>query len=182
MDATWCGAFITTIPPRLWYQLLNDTPGRVGPPIPKPDPDIRRYFLTWLAEDGHPFWSLWENAASWWAIRDLPNVHLMHFANLKTDLAGEMKSLAAFLGIDVAPEQWPVIIEHCSFDYMKANAANVAPLGGGIFEGGAGQFINKGVNGRWRDVLRAEDIAAYERTAEQKLGPACAKWLATGAR
>jgi aryl sulfotransferase len=161
----------------LWYQLLNDTPGRVGPPIEPPNPDIRAYFLEWLERDGHPFWPFWENVASWWAIRDLPNVHLIHFADLKTDLPGEMKKLAAFLGIEVAPKQWPTLIEHCSFDYMRANAANVAPLGGGIFEGGATQFINKGVNGRWRDVLSAADIAYYERLAEDKLGAECAAWL-----
>src|SRR5690606_32805969 len=26
----------------LWYQLLNETPGLVGPPIGPPDPDVRR--------------------------------------------------------------------------------------------------------------------------------------------
>src|SRR5262249_20278011 len=93
----------------LWYQVINDTPGRVGPPIDKPDPDIHRYFLTWLERDGFPLWSFWENIASWWAIRDLPNVHLMHFANLKADLPGEMRKLAAFLDIDIAESQWPTI-------------------------------------------------------------------------
>jgi len=63
---------------------------------------------------------------------------------------------------------------------MKANAEKMAPLGGAIFEGGAGTFINKGVNGRWRDVLSAEDSLAYERMAVEKLGPDCARWLATG--
>jgi aryl sulfotransferase len=63
---------------------------------------------------------------------------------------------------------------------MKAHAENVSPLGGAIFEGGAKSFIHKGVNGRWRDVLSAEDIAAYERRALAELGPDCAKWLAEG--
>ena len=41
----------------LWYQLLNDTPGLVGPPIGPPDPDVRAYFRTWLEKDGYPIWS-----------------------------------------------------------------------------------------------------------------------------
>src|SRR5215471_1338190 len=45
----------------LWYDKLNNTPGRAGPPIDRPDPDIRRYFLTWLEKDGFPFWAFWEN-------------------------------------------------------------------------------------------------------------------------
>jgi aryl sulfotransferase len=164
----------------LWYELLNDTPGRVGPPILPPDPDIRRYFRTWLEQNGYPIWSLWENVSTWWAARELPNVKLVHFNALKADLAGEMRAIAEFLAIEVADEDWPAIIEHCSFDYMKAHADHVAPLGGAIFDGGAGSFINKGVNGRWRDVLSPEDVAAYEHMAREKLGPDCAHWLATG--
>jgi len=164
----------------LWYQLLNETPGRVGPPIERPDPDVRRYFLGWLEKDGHPFWPFWENVATWWAARDLPNVRLVHFAALKADPEGEMRKIAAFLGIDIPEDRWPTILEHCSFDYMKAHAADVAPLGGAIFDGGGATFINKGVNGRWRDVLTAQDCADYEGRAMAELGPECAHWLATG--
>ena len=164
----------------LWYELLNDTPGRVGPPIDPPDPDVRRYFQAWLARDGYPIWSYWENISTWWAARDLPNFKLVHFNQLKADLPGQMRKIADFLGIDIPEDRWPEIIAHCSFDFMKANAAKVAPLGGDIFDGGAATFMNKGVNGRWRDVLSAEDSAAYEAMALEKLGPDCAHWLLTG--
>jgi len=166
----------------LWYELLNDTPGRVGPPIDPPDPDVRAYFRTWLERDGYPIWSLWENVASWWAVRDLPNVKLVHFNALKADLAGEMRAMARFLEVEVPEASWPAIVEHCGFDYMKAHAEKVAPLGGTIFDGGAGTFINKGVNGRWKDQLSADDSAAYEAMALKKLGPECARWLASGER
>lgn len=164
----------------LAYELINDTPGRVGPPLPPADPDPRRYFRTWLDEDGAPFWSFWENIATWWAVRDLPNVKLVHFADLKRDLEGEMRAIADFLEVDVPEACWPQIVEHCTFDWMKANAPKVAPLGGAVWEGGASTFINKGVNGRWRDVLAAQDSLDYERLAVEKLGTDCAQWLATG--
>src|SRR4028119_1859912 len=67
----------------LWYQALNDTPGRVGPPIGRPPTDVRRYFLEWLDGDGYPFWSFWENIASWWAAPDRPTVTPRHFPGLK---------------------------------------------------------------------------------------------------
>src|SRR5436189_6242988 len=67
----------------LWYQALNDTPGLVGPRIEKPTEDIVQYFRDWLEKDGFPFWPFWENIRSWWEIRELPNVHLLHFAKLK---------------------------------------------------------------------------------------------------
>ena len=164
----------------LWYQLLNDTPGRVGPPIEPPDPDVRRYFRAWLERDGHPFWPLWENVASWWAARDLPNVKLVHFNALKADLAGEIRAIADFLEIEVPAARWSAIVEHCGFAFMKAHAGQVAPLGGAVFDGGADSFIRAGVNGGWRAVLSAEDGAAYDAEALEKLGPECARWLATG--
>lgn len=165
----------------LWYEALNNTPGLVGPAIGPPDTDVHRYYRTWVEQDGWPFWSFWENISSWWAAREAPNVKLIHFQSLKSDMPGQMRELADFLEIDVPEARWPAIVQHCTFDYMKAHADQMAPLGGTIFEGGASVFINKGVNGRWRDVLTDEESALYERLALEKLGPDCARWLATGA-
>ena len=164
----------------LWYEALNDSPGRVGPAIAPPVEDIRRYFLDWLDRDGHPFWPYWENIRGWWAIRDLPNVHVVHYADLKADLAGEIARIARFLGIAVDPADFAAIDAHCRFDWMKRHAAQAAPLGGVFWDGGAETFIHKGVNGRWRDVLTEADSARYEARARAELGADCAGWLAGG--
>lgn len=163
-----------------WYELLNDTPDRVGPPIEPTKLDVVAYFRQWLEKDGFPFWSLWENVRSWWAIRDLPNVLTVHFANLKRDPKGEIQRIADFLDIQLSDEEWAKVLEHTSFDYMKAHAELAAPLGGVLWEGGAKTFINKGTNGRWHDVLPEADSKAYEQRAIAELGPECAHWLATG--
>ncbi len=164
----------------LWYQALNDTPGRVGPPIGKPVESVLQYFHEWLDQDGHPWWPFWENIRSWWEIRNLPNVYMLHFANLKKDMAGEIRRIAEFLDIPINEDHWQEILLHCSFDYMKANATASVPLGGAFWDGGAQVFIHKGQNGRWREVLGEADIAKYERTAQQELPEACAHWLAHG--
>jgi aryl sulfotransferase len=166
----------------LWYQLLNDTPGRVGPPIEKPPASIRQYFLDWLDRDGHPFWPFWENVASWWAIRELPNLILLHFEELRRDLPGQMRRVAAFLEIPIDETRFAAMVEHCSFAWMKANATKSTPLGGAFWDGGAEVFIYGGTNGRWRDVLTPEDSRRYETMARERLGPECAAWLATGQR
>jgi len=69
---------------------------------------------------------------------------------------------------------------HCSFDYMKNNATASVPLGGAFWEGGAKTFINKGTNGRWRDVLSQEESEKYEKKASEKLPAACDRWLSSG--
>lgn len=164
-----------------YYEALNDTPGRVGPPMPRHDGrSVHEYFRVWLERDGYPWWSFWENIRSWWEIRGLPNVLLIHFDNLKADLSGEMRAIAAFLEIPVDESKWDTIVSHCTFEYMKAHADLVAPLGGSVWEGGGKTFIHKGTNGRWRDTLTADDIANYERTAVEQLGEACANWVEKG--
>lgn len=162
------------------YRLLNDTPGRVGPPLDPPPASIRDYFHAWLDGDGHPFWSFWDNVRSWWEIRHLPNVRLVHFAQMKADLAGDIRRIAAFLDIPIDETRWPAILEHCGFDYMRAHGDRIAPSGGAAWQGGAETFLHKGTNGRWRDVLTPEDIAKYERIAREQLGEDCAHWLASG--
>ena len=63
---------------------------------------------------------------------------------------------------------------------MKENASKSVPLGGMFWDGGAKTFIHKGINGRWRDELSDAEIVKYEQLAEEELGAACARWLATG--
>ncbi len=163
-----------------WYDVLNNTPGLVGPPMGPPPESVVEYFNDWLAKDGHPFWPFWENIRSWWAIRDLANVMLIHFEDLKRDMPGEIRRMAEFLETPIDESKWDAILTHCSFDYMKENATKSVPLGGAFWEGGAQTVINKGVNGRWRDLLSEEESAKYERAALANLGEDCAQWLAAG--
>jgi aryl sulfotransferase len=163
-----------------WYDALNNTPGRVGPAIEPPTGSPSEYFENWLETDGGQFWSFWENVQSWWGIRSLPNVMFIHFSDLKKDLEGQILKIADFLKIEVDRAKLEVIVAHCSFDYMKANANESVPLGGAFWDGGAKTFIHKGANGRWHDELSPELSARYEDMAVKNLGSACATWLKHG--
>lgn len=165
-----------------WYTALNETPGLVGPKITPPPNDIRDYWRDWMDRDGYPFWSFWENVRTWWAVRNLPNVMVVHFAALKQDMPGEMRRIADFLEIAINKSRWNTIVEYCTFDWMKKNATKSVPLGGTAWDDGAQVFIYKGRNGRWRDTLTTDDIRAYEARAAEELGEDCADWLATGNR
>jgi aryl sulfotransferase len=165
---------------QMWYDALNLTPGRVGPPIERPPADIVEYFRDWMARDGHPFWPFWENVRSWWEIRDLPNVMLIHFNDLKKDMPGQMRKIAAFLGIPLDEAQFPRVLEYCSFDWMKRHATKSVPLGGAFWDAGAEVFINRGENRRWVNTLPPEESAEYENKAVVELGEECASWLKAG--
>jgi aryl sulfotransferase len=161
-------------------QGIDSVPERVGPPLGEAPSSVLEYFRDWLMKDGYPWWPYWDHILSWWGIKDLPNVMLLHFSNLKRDLPGEIRRIATFLDMAIDETKWAAILEHCSFDYMKAHAAQSVPFGGSLFEGGAETFMHKGVNGRWRDLLTPEDIEHYEQAAREKLGVDCTTWLATG--
>ena len=163
-----------------WYAALNDTPGRVGPPIEQPPSDICQYWRDWMDRDGHPFWPFWDNVHTWWQLRNLPNIIFIHFNDLKGNMPGEMRRIAQFLDIPIDEARWADILEYCSFEWMKKNAIRSVPLGGAFWDGGAEIFINKGVNGRWRDTLTADDSAEYEARAISELGKDCASWLVNG--
>ena len=161
------------------YSAFNSVPGRVGPPMEPPNQDIRAYYHEWLDRDGHPFWPFWAHVQSWWDARELPNVLLVHFANLKRDLVAEIMRIAGFLDIEVSKSLLPKILEHCSIDYMRRQAASTDFLNM-IFIGGGATFINKGTNGRWKDVLSAADIKKCDDVAACNLSADCAHWLRTG--
>lgn len=165
---------------KTFYEVLNETPGLIGPALQPPNPSIIEYYHDWLNKDGYPIWSFWENIRSWWAIRKLPNVLMVHFENLKNDMPTEIRRIAEFINTPIDESKWASILKQCSFEYMKENAAKSAPAGGVFWEGGAQSFINKGTNGRWRDVLSTEDASKYESKAGEELDAQCAHWLATG--
>ena len=159
---------------------IDGAPWRVGPPLGDAPASVLHYFRNWLAHDGAPWWPYWEHIRSWWAIKDLPNVMLLHFARLKADMSAEIRRIAAFLDIAIDENVWDAILKHCSFQYMKTHGAITVPFAGELWEGGVSTFMHKGNNKKWKDILTLEDIERYERTAKEQLGPACAHWLATG--
>ncbi|HCC59336.1 MAG TPA: sulfotransferase [Solibacterales bacterium] len=162
------------------YDALNNTPGRVGPPLEPPPDDVHQYFRDWLERDGYPYWSFWESVRSWWEFKDLPNMLFVHFDALKKHMPEEMRRIAQFLDIKINESKWDLMVEHCTFDWMKEHGENSVPMRGVMWVGGPKTFINKGTNGRWKDTLTASDNAEYEAKALEELGPECAHWLATG--
>ena len=163
-----------------FFDLINNTPGRVGPPMERPTVDVRQFFHDWLDNDAAPAWPYWSNIQSWWDVRQAPNVRLLHFNNLKADMPGEIRRIAAFLEIDIDESRWPAIVEHCSFDYMKEHADSLSATFKDAFEGGLKTFIFKGTNNRWRDTLDPDEVQKYEDATANNLTPDCAHWLATG--
>jgi aryl sulfotransferase len=141
-----------------------------GPPPPVDD---QHEFFSWYIEGGFQL----EHIASWWKHHGEPNVLYVHYDDMKADLDGQMRRVAAFLDIPVEEDRWPDHVAACTFAGMKARAPEIAPFEE-HFVGGADTFLYKGTNGRWRDVLTVDELARYDVAVAKWLTPECATWLA----
>jgi len=141
--------------------------GEEMPPMPE-DPD--EFFRMWLTtasfdweSDGAPYWSVFRHGASFWAHRDEPNIHLVHFDDLKADLDGGMRRIAEVLGIGVDEDKWPELVAAAGFDSMKKNADRTAPDTNFRMWKDNARFFNKGTSGQWQGVLSADSLALLDR-------------------
>lgn len=164
--------------------LFNALPGRVGGDFPHPTGDLHDFWRQWMTRgwfdwesDGYPYWSHLYNVQSWWEHRHLPNIELIHYADMLADTEGAMRRIAAYLEIALPEDAWPGIVEAVSFASMKKQGERYAPGGGAHWKGGADTFLHKGTNGRWREVLSDEELALYDAACERSLSPDCRKWL-----
>ncbi len=136
--------------------------------------DFKGYFAQWLVDN-----NFFDVVASYWERRDQPNLLFVHYNDLKADLEAEMRRVAAFLDIELDADQWPAVVERCTFEGMRSAGERIGAFDAG-FEGGVEGFLFKGTNGRWRDVLDAEDLAAYERRLAETMPADAARWVELG--
>ncbi|MEM9044937.1 MAG: sulfotransferase domain-containing protein [Pseudomonadota bacterium] len=127
-------------------------------------------FHHWLTQgsfdwesDGAPYWSIFRHGYSYWQHRDQPNMHLMHYADMKADLEGEMRRLARFLEIEVPEDRWPSLVRAAGFASMKRQADQMAPDVNFNMWADNARFFNKGTSGQWEGVLNAESLALLDK-------------------
>ena len=171
-----------------FYEMLNALPERDGGPFPEYDGDAHKLWNNWITRgwfpwenDGYPYWSHLHHAKTWWEFRHLPNVRLIHYNDLRADLEGQMRALAADLEIEVPESRWPAVVHACEFETVKANPEKVVDaMIETVFKGGGKTFIHKGTNGRWKDFLTDKELVQYKQAMEKTLTADCAHWLETG--
>lgn len=154
-------------------------PDRPAPPRPP----LREWLLTWIERDADPARELdslpgvMRHLSDAWSRRgDQANVALVHYDDLSADLAGQMRRLAGWLGIEVPEPAWPGLVEAATFGRMRARAGQLIPDRSGVFKDAAA-FFRRGGSGAGAELLTAEEIARY-RARVAELAPAdLLEWL-----
>jgi aryl sulfotransferase len=169
------------------YAAFNDSPGRVGDPLPRYDGDIHSLWRGWMTRgwfewesEGYPWWGNMHHVASWWPLRHQPNVMFLHFNDLKADLSAQVRRLAGFIGVELTDAELADIVDGSSIDAMRQEAIDAGDPLAGFFRDGARGFFYKGTNQRWRDVLSSEELELYQAAKSRVLPPGCAEWLESG--
>lgn len=169
------------------YAISNETPGLVGEPFPPCPPDIHVFWQTWITRglhtwesEGYPFWGNMHHTQSWWNYRHLDNILFVHFQDLLTDRVGEIRRIAAYLDIAVPDDALPAMLSALDLATMREREGQRSPVFQALWKEGAQTFFNKGTNGRWRDVLSADELRLYEQKAAAVLTPDCRAWLEQG--
>jgi hypothetical protein len=150
--------------------------------------DERAYTMRWIENDDSPHHNLdslrgliWQQRCAW-VRRAEPNVVLLHYADLSSDLAGQMRRLAGRLGIVIAEDKWPALVEAATFGRMKQRAAELAPDEQLGYIRDRRRFFRNGTSGQWREHLTGEDLARYDERMAELADPGLTDWLHHGSR
>ena len=154
--------------------------GQVTPP--EPGESLHDSLLRWIKDDDDPYGFpeslprvLWHLSDAW-ARRGEPNVLLVHYDDLSTDLEGQMRAIAGRLGIAVPEQAWPALTQAATFQRMRDQADSLVPAAPGIFRDTA-SFFRRGTPGAGREILDDEEIAGYYARAAQLAPPDMLGWL-----
>jgi aryl sulfotransferase len=157
--------------------LIADNPGR-------PNETARQWLLGMIDEMGTRrdsyFDGLLKRLSYAWERRAEPNVVLVHYKDLSSDLAGEMRRLARLLDIVVPEDKWPSLVQAATFKQMQAAADQLQPMQyerQRDFRKPHAAFFRRGSSGEGRVLLADAEAAHYYARAAKVAPQELLAWL-----
>lgn len=147
-----------------------------------PEGTFIEWVQAWMRPDVDPEASLdtlpglVRHLADAWDRRGSIDVELVHYDDLKADLAGQMRLLADALGISVAPERWPALVAAASFASMRERAELLVPDHLGVIERPA-DFFRAASTERAASSLPAVVADGCTALVRELAPPEVATWL-----
>lgn len=114
---------------------------------------------------------------TYWDYRDVPNIHLMHYYDMKQDLRGHIARVAGIMNVELSDAQLDEMTEAATFESMQAKGDQYAPGADvGLWKQNSG-FFATGKNAQWKGKLTEEQLAAFDTKARELLTPEQYDWL-----
>ncbi len=126
------------------------------------------------------FGSWFEHVGGWWKHRHKLNVLFLSYEELVADLEGCLRRISAFCHLNVPPEKLPLIVERCSFAFMKQHEDKFDPAVEALWQQGArlSLFLRAGRVGGGSRELNQEQQARFEQAFQAQLEPVASSWPA----
>ena len=115
-----------------------------------------------------------------WARRATYDIVLVHYADLSTDLPGEMVRLADALGIPMSAEHASALAPYATLAAMRARAGDLAPVASHHNWKDTGAFFRRGTIGEGRATMTAAHAAEYDRRLRALAEPGIEAWIGQG--
>jgi len=149
----------------------------------RPRKSARQCVLDNISEMGTTrslFNGILEDLSYAWERRAEPNIVLVHYEDLSTDLQGEMRRLAKRLQITVPEDNWPSLVQAATFEQMRAAADQLQPLKYSEARDasrGYEAFFRRGSSGDGRALLTESEADRYYTQAAQIAPQELLAWL-----
>lgn len=153
------------------------------PPSTRPD-GVRHRFWQWVDDEtpathsgGVSLRFTVEHVQTFWDAGGDLDVVFLHYDELKADLTGRMRKLAARLEIAVDEDRWPALVQSATFNSMRSMAEMTVPGGDRGHWLDAAAFFSRGSSGQWRDLLDEADHARYAARVRALASHDVVEWL-----
>jgi hypothetical protein len=134
-------------------------------------PSVAAWLDTYLSPDT-ALGSWAEHVASYWRVRDRPNVLFLTYESMRVDLPGTVDRIAAVMGVALSAEERAAVIERSTFGHMKLIGRKFdAP--GAPWASGQGAMMRRGERGASGELLSAKQqrrIDDYWRAELERIG------------
>lgn len=119
---------------------------------------------------------------SWWPHRCKENVLFLHYADLKKDLAGNIRKIANFLEIPIDEAKFPKILEHNTFQWMAEHGDQIQALPHvpvPVFQ--KNTLLRQGKMGTYAVDFTSAHHARWEKYTEKQFrDPKMRAWMKSG--
>ena len=114
---------------------------------------------------------------TYWDYRELPNIHMFHYYDMKQDLRGHIAKTAEILGVSLTDTQLDAMTEAATFANMQAKGDQYAPGSGtGLWKKDAA-FFATGKNSQWMDKLTHAQLDRFDARIRTLLNDEQRAWL-----
>ncbi len=133
-------------------------------------PSVENWVQYFLSPNFSDPWA--EHLASYWTVRNEPNVLFLTYEEMKTNHSGTVRKIAAFLDVNLTPAEFRAVCEKSTFASMKAAGSRFEP-GRVVPWGKQSVMMRRGASGGSDELLTHEQqrrIDSHFRSELVRLG------------